>query len=229
MRSELHERRLEAAKFTKGTSSETIYRLVLAAASGTIDRNADVLEFGAGTGSVVKMLRATGFEGRIIAADILPRPADLNGSAVWIEADLNAALPLEDGAVDAIISTEVIEHLENPRFVFREFGRLLRPGGSLLLTTPNQQSIRSLLSLLLRGHYVDFLDSSYPAHITPLLRLDLARLCGESGFEPPQFSYSDQGGLPGAPCITWQQISAGLLRGRRFSDTLAMKTRRQRE
>jgi 2-polyprenyl-3-methyl-5-hydroxy-6-metoxy-1,4-benzoquinol methylase len=227
MSSDLHARRLEAAKITKGTSSSTIYQLVLDAASRLINRDADILEFGAGTGSIVKMLRAAGFSGRIIAADMLPQPDDINGCASWIEADLNGPLPLEDRTVDAVISTEVVEHLENPRAVFREFGRLLRPGGSLLLTTPNQQSIRSLLSLLLRGHYVDFLDSSYPAHITPLVQLDLTRLCGESGFEPPRFSYTERGSLPGAPGISWQQVSAGLLRGRRFSDTLAMTTRKR--
>jgi SAM-dependent methyltransferase len=222
----LYERRLEAARITKGISSSTIYEKVLAEASRTIRRDAKILEFGAGTGSIVKMLRAAGFTGRIIAADILPQPADINGCASWIEADLNGPLPLEDRAVDAIISTEVVEHLENPRAVFREFGRVLRPSGALVLTTPNQESFRSLLSLLLRGHHVDFLDNSYPAHITPLVRLDFARLCAENGFEPPCFSYTDKGSLPGAPGVSWQQVSAGLFRGTRFGDTLAMITRK---
>jgi 2-polyprenyl-3-methyl-5-hydroxy-6-metoxy-1,4-benzoquinol methylase len=228
MRNELYERRLEAARITKGTSSSTIYELVLAEVSQTIESDAAILEFGAGSGSIVKMLRAAGFTGSIIAADILPPPADINGCASWIETDLNGPMPLDDRAVDAIISTEVVEHLENPRAVFREFGRVLRPGGSLVLTTPNQESVRSLLSLLLRGHHVDFLDSSYPAHITPLVQLDLARLCAENGFEKPRFSYTDRGSLPGAPGVTWQQVSAGVLRGKRFSDTLAMTTRKHR-
>jgi 2-polyprenyl-3-methyl-5-hydroxy-6-metoxy-1,4-benzoquinol methylase len=226
MRTELYARRFDAAKMTKGTSSSIIYRLVVDTASRAIARDAEILEFGAGTGSVVKMLRAAGFTGPITAADILPRPAALNAEASWVEADLNEPLPLEDRAVDAIISTEVVEHLENPRAVFREFSRLLRPGGALVLTTPNQESFRSLLSLLLRGHYVDFLDSSYPAHITPLVQVDLARLCAETRFEPPSFSYTTRGSLPGLPSVSWQQVSAGLLRGCRFSDTLVMTTRK---
>ena len=98
----------------------------------------------------------------------------------WIQADLNAPLPCPDASFDAIISTEVIEHLENPRAVFREFSRLLRPGGHLLLTTPNQESIRSLASLIVRGHHVAFLDESYPAHLTALVRRDMERLCLEA-------------------------------------------------
>jgi 2-polyprenyl-3-methyl-5-hydroxy-6-metoxy-1,4-benzoquinol methylase len=224
MRADLYERRLEAARITKGTSSSVIYELLLATALRTIEPHAEILEFGAG--SILKMLRSAGFHGRITAADILPRPADVTGDTSWIETDLNEPLSIADRSFDSIISTEVIEHLENPRATFREFGRLLRPGGQLLLTTPNQESIRSLLSLLVRGHYVDFLDSSYPAHITPLVRLDLSRLCAEAGFEPPQFSYGAKGGIPGSPTISWQQISLGLLRGQRFSDTLLMIARK---
>ncbi|RPI57166.1 MAG: methyltransferase domain-containing protein [Acidobacteria bacterium] len=226
MQADLQARRLDAAKRTKGTSSSTIYRLVLDTAARMIDKGCHLLEFGAGTGSLVRMLRAAGFA-HITAADILPRPNDLDGVS-WIQRDLNEPLPAPDGAYDAVVSTEVIEHLENPRAVFRELGRVLRPGGHLLLTTPNQESVRSLLSLVVRGHYVDFLDSSYPAHISAVLRMDLSRMCAEGGFEPPRFFYTDVGSLPAAPHMTWQQVSAGLLRGRRFSDTLAMTSRKRR-
>jgi 2-polyprenyl-3-methyl-5-hydroxy-6-metoxy-1,4-benzoquinol methylase len=144
----------------------------------------------------------------------------------WIQADLNSPLPCPDASFDAIISTEVIEHLENPRAVFREFSRLLRPGGRLLLTTPNQESIRSLASLISRGHHVAFLDESYPAHLTALVRRDLERLCMETGFEPPAFWYTDSGAVPKWTSLTWQRVSGGLLRGRWFSDNLLAVTRR---
>jgi 2-polyprenyl-3-methyl-5-hydroxy-6-metoxy-1,4-benzoquinol methylase len=228
MPADLYARRLDAAKMTKGTSSATIHRLLLDTAANAIEPAAEILEFGAGTGGLVRSLRQAGFVGPITAADILPRPSHIDAATSWIEADLNEPLPIADRAFDAIISTEVIEHLENPRALFREFGRLIRPGGCLLLTTPNQESIRSLLSLVLRGHYVDFLDGSYPAHITPLVRLDLSRMSAENGFEPPRFFYTDRGSVPAAPRVTWQQVSAGLLHGRRFSDTLAMTARKRR-
>lgn len=225
MQAELLERRLAAAKWTNGSSSSTIYDLVFGTAVRTIDKASRLLEFGAGTGTLVRMLRSAGFS-RVTAADILPKPADLDG-VEWLQRDLNDPLPVNDAAYDAVISTEVIEHLENPRAVMRELGRVLRPGGCLLLTTPNQESVRSLLALLVRGHYVDFLDSSYPAHISAVLRMDLTRMCQESGFEPPHFFYTDAGSLPLATRITWQRMSAGLLKGRRFSDTLAMSAKKK--
>lgn len=220
----LRARRLEAALVSKGTSGDPIYRTALSMAS-TFDLSGDVLEFGAGTGSLALQLLASGFTGTMTCADILARPAGLPAGVGWIEADLNEPLPVS-GAFDAIISTEVIEHLENPRAVFREFHRLLRPGGRLLLTTPNQESIRSLAALIFRGHFVAFLDGSYPAHITALLRTDFERICVEAGFEAPRFWYTDSGGIPKIPSLCWQKVSFGLLRGRLFSDNLVVLTSR---
>ena len=224
--SELYKKRLKAARWTKGASSSVIYRMLLAAADGLLEPGAQVLEFGAGTGSLITMLGEAGFRGEFTGADILPKPAAFGPEIRWIEGDLNEPLPLAAGSFDAIVSTEVIEHLENPHAVFREFERLLRAGGVLLLTTPNQESLRSILSLWFRGHHVAFLDGSYPAHITPLVRMDLTRLCAEHGFAAPEFRYTNAGGVPGAPAISWQQVSAGLLKGRRFSDNLGMISRR---
>jgi SAM-dependent methyltransferase len=46
------------------------------------------------------------------------------------------AIPLPDQCLDAILCTEVIEHVVDPIAVFKEFSRLLKPSGKLLLTAP---------------------------------------------------------------------------------------------
>ena len=51
--------------------------------------------------------------------------------------DVNKKLPFKDNSFDLIWCSEVIEHLKNPAKTVKEFYRILRPGGKMLLTTPN--------------------------------------------------------------------------------------------
>lgn len=223
MSQELHERRFAAALASKGISSEPIYRMAMSVLNACTN-GGDLLEFGAGTGHLLKELAAWGTFTTLTGADIQPRPDGIPNEIRWISADLNQPVSAPAGSFDVIVSTEVIEHLENPRSVFREFYRLLRPGGTLLVTTPNQESIRALVGLIFGGHFVAFHDGSYPAHITALLRRDFERICAESSFRAPRFSYSNAGGIPKLPHIQWQKVSFGLLKGRLFSDNIAITT-----
>ena len=112
--------------------------------------------------------------------------------------------------------------LQNPSCceVAREWHRILKLGGTLILSTPNNESIRSLVALVARGHYVAFGDDSYPAHITALLRKDIVRILTEAGFSDVRLHFTNSGGVPKFPVVKWQQISFGLLKGCRFSDNM---------
>ncbi len=144
----------------------------------------------------------------------------------WFEGDLNNQIDWRPGYFDAVICSEVIEHLENPRLTFRTINRLLKTGGRLLLTMPNQENIRSYLNLMFRGHFAAFRGAEYPAHITALLRLDLSRICAETGFSEPSFFYVDYGWMP-ITRTTWQRFSFNLLKGRLVSDTVGMVVSKQ--
>ena len=67
------------------------------------------------------------------------------GETAWNYANLDCfanldELPLPDGCVDAVLCTQVLEHLEWPRESLAEFRRVLRPGGLLYLTAPMAQA-----------------------------------------------------------------------------------------
>jgi SAM-dependent methyltransferase len=112
-------------------------------------------------------------------------------------ADLDRdALPLPDASADIVVALEVIEHLENPRRFMREIVRVTRPGGTVLLSTPNQVSALSLLTLLARGQFNAFQQGGYPAHLTALLPVDLRRIAEECGLVEIQVLYSHEGRVP---------------------------------
>lgn len=225
MKQSLQDFRLYAANHSGGISSSSIRSLVLRLIREN-NLGGSVLDYGAGKGQLTQQLYQEGLFTKVSGIDLFERSAYLPKEIDWYSQDLNENINLESEQYDAIICTEVIEHLENPRLVFRKIHYLLRPQGTLILTMPNQESIRSLAALLFGGHFVHFRDFDYPAHITALLHLDLIRICAETGFEKPSFYYTNHGVLPKITFVTWQQISAGVLKGRLFSDNLGMLTRR---
>ena len=52
-------------------------------------------------------------------------------------------LPFDDAAFDWIVSSEVVEHIDDIEQYIPEFARVLRPGGLMFLTTPDITSIPS--------------------------------------------------------------------------------------
>ncbi len=144
-----------------------------------------MLDVGCGQQRLVQEL--TGQFDRYIGVDVV---AYGGLSQPMIVADLESGLPLQSGSADVVAAVEVIEHLENPRGFVRELARVTRPGGIVLITTPNQLSALSLLSLVVKRRFGAFQDVHYPAHRTALLEIDLWRIVAEVGLTAPRVHYS---------------------------------------
>lgn len=79
---------------------------------------------------------------------------------------------------DSVISVEVIEHLQSPWQFISEAARLVKPGGQLLISTPNIENPLSKLIFLLRGKYFLFDEAALSyGHISPLTEFQIKTIC----------------------------------------------------
>lgn len=70
------------------------------------------------------------------------------------------AIPLDDETVNVVIAGEVLEHLMNPYNVVREFYRVLKPNGILIISSPNICSLVNRINML-RGRLPSYCAEAF--------------------------------------------------------------------
>jgi 2-polyprenyl-3-methyl-5-hydroxy-6-metoxy-1,4-benzoquinol methylase len=181
------------ARQSLGSSEAAIYQAVAALLR---DRGAGgvLADIGCGGGNLWRHLAPT--FSHCLGVDAV-RYDDLPGAVEFTYSDLDRPpLPLADGCADVVAAVETIEHLENPRAFCRELTRIARPGGWLVVTTPNQLSLLSLATLVVKRRFSAFQDAAYPAHRTALLEVDLRRIAQECGLGDVEVRFTGVGRLP---------------------------------
>jgi SAM-dependent methyltransferase len=115
-------------------------------------RGKKVIDLSAGSGYIINEFLKAGADVELY--DLFPEQNTFCKKECW-HIDLQKTFPIETGAADVVILGETIEHLPNQHFFFVEASRILKPGGVLLLTTPNSSSLRSRFSqfLMESEHY----------------------------------------------------------------------------
>lgn len=183
------------ARASLGASGEAIYRMVAAAIAVRHPGGGTLLDVGCGSGRLWPFVRDR-FD-RYVGVDAV-RYDGFPDEGEFHAADLDAqALPFADAA-EVVAAVETIEHLENPRAFVRALVRAARPGGWVIVTTPNQLSLLSRATLLAKGEHNAFRDASYPAHITALLEVDLRRIAAECGLQEVAVEFSGSGRVAGS-------------------------------
>ena len=168
---------------------------------------ARTLELGAAHGGFVAMLRLAGFDAT--GLELSPWIADFARKTFGVPM-LQGPVErqaLEPGSLDLLAMMDVIEHLPDPVGTLRHCARLLRPGGLLMVQTPEYPEHQTLEQMGESG-------AAFVQHLRPQEHLYLfsrrasARLmeavgCGPPRFEPAMFAQYDQffvaAAPPGAP------------------------------
>jgi len=113
----------------------------------------------------------------IVAADVeldlLAERKALFPEVTWVVAGAQP-LPFAGASFDAVFAGELIEHLPDPAAGLAEFHRVLRPGGTLILTTPNRLRLANV---------VDGSERPYsPDHLSELSYDEVERALPAAGF-----------------------------------------------
>jgi SAM-dependent methyltransferase len=119
------------------------------------------------------------------------RPADL----------LSSRLPFADGEFDLVLFSETLEHLNfHPAALFNEISRVMKPGASLVITTPNLLRLNNVLKLLIGQSINHEIELPYSAgtHYREYTAEELEYLVGISGLQTDvckslNFPYPDLG------------------------------------
>jgi len=102
----------------------------------------------AGCGRYLKFSKELSSTARVVGIDLeTTLETDNRSRPFGVRGDL-ARLPFPAESFDMVISRSVIEHLADPGQVFREFYRVLRPGGKVVVITPNKYDYISLIAAL---------------------------------------------------------------------------------
>lgn len=138
-----------------------------------------VLDAPCGGGAFSREMEKRG--AKVVSLDLFA--ASSEGTPI-VRADLNKALPFPSSHFDRAVCIEGVEHIENPAFLLRELARVIKPGGRLIMTTPNTQNIRSRIKFLLTG--IPFWFGGAAAerygHISPLSVWQMERFAQKAGF-----------------------------------------------
>ena len=139
------ERVLEDA-YMQSLGTYTIYAMHAASYAfvQTICTGKKVLDFGCGSGYGTRRISNFAEEayGVDVASDAVEyaRTRYHNENLRFLQIDPQSPLPFPAGAFDVILSFQVIEHVNDDEAYLREAHRLLKPGGTLILITPDRKN-----------------------------------------------------------------------------------------
>lgn len=142
-----------------------------------------VLDLPAGNGLLADELRKMGHE--VVCGDINRERPD------YRYVDMAQPLPFADAEFDAVICLEGLEHLVDPVQLIAGLCRVTRPGGEILISTPNVINFYSRLQFLFTGVPYQFNPAAVPevlpgaaadrGHVFPLSYFQLRYLFGQHG------------------------------------------------
>lgn len=106
-----------------------------------------VLDIGCGVGNFTKLVKKTYSKCEIWGTDISDKVIEANQKEdpdiKYLYQHIGSQTELPDNYFDVVFCGETIEHLDSPEILFQDAQRVLKKGGKLIITTPNEDHIKS--------------------------------------------------------------------------------------
>ena len=178
--------------------SEHPYRSYEQAVDSLLPAGGTLLDAGCGR-SVPVLRKYLGRAGRLIGVELV----DFTEVPAGIEtynSDL-ARIPLPDACVDLIMSRSVFEHLADPESVYREFARILKPGGRVVFLTASMWDYGTLVARLVPNRFHAAIvrkvegraeEDTFPTQYKTNTPRAVNRLAPGAGLEVEAFRYLSQ-------------------------------------
>jgi 2-polyprenyl-3-methyl-5-hydroxy-6-metoxy-1,4-benzoquinol methylase len=156
-----------------------------------------VLDVGCGEGQLTASIADAGYQvlGVDVAEEPLRRARSRRADLELRRVESAGEWPLADASFDVVWSGETIEHVADTARWLSELRRVLRSGGSLILSTPAHGPLTRLGLALSRRRFERHFDPRAD-HLRFYTRHTLSRLLEDFGYE--QVEVSEAGGMPGA-------------------------------
>ena len=153
-----------------------VHKEVFNQMSPILSKESVILDFGCGEGAFSQRLKDHGYV--VHSADI---DKDQFKASVdkYVQLDLNKENLLAnfEDKYDCVFAMEVIEHVENPWKFVRDIKSLLKPGGIMVITTPNISNFSSRIRFLQKGRFQGFEEADLEyGHITTLTSFHLEHI-----------------------------------------------------
>ncbi len=178
------------AAMAREGAHETVANILRDAVRGRL------LDVPTGHGALAVRLKDLGYE--VFGCDLYPQIFDARDIEIK-EGNLDGTLPYDDQSFEYVVCIEGLEHIENPANAIREFSRLLRAGGTLVVSVPNIMNVEERLKWLFTGYTSHFkpLSSEVRAaiakeyggmeevalHVNPIGYSEVRYLLEQNGFE----------------------------------------------